>query len=563
MIRNIFPLLSLSLLLACQPSVPQADLILTGGPIYTVDDRQPTVAAVAVKDGRILYAGPAGDSLEALAGPATRRLDLAGRTLVPGLIEGHAHLMGLGYYARQLDLREVANYAELVDKVAEAVAETPVGTWIVGRGWHQSKWTPQPELMVTGYQTHEALSAVSPDHPVYLEHASGHAAFVNAKAMQLAGISADTQVGGDGEIIRYPDGQPTGVFTEMAASLIEQHIPESTPETDSLSLETAIRACLENGITGFHDAGAAQETLDLYARFLAQGKLPLRLYVMLTGTDSALLANWYARGPQVEPFLTIRAIKLYGDGALGSRGAWLLRPYRDRPGHTGNPITPAETILKVSREGLQHGFQVCTHAIGDRANRVVLDQYEQAYSEFPDAAADARFRIEHAQHLHPEDIPRFAALGVIPAMQAIHLSSDRPWAIDRLGEQRIEEGAYVWQDLLQSGARIVNGTDAPVEPVDPLACFYASVTRQTLDGHPPGGYEPAQRMTRAEALRSYTLDAAYGAFQEEEKGSIEPGKWADFTILSQDIMTVPDSLLLDTRVEMTVIGGDVVFDRGK
>lgn len=556
--RALLPLLFLlGWLMACHPTEP-ADLVLRGGIIHTLQGDQPQAEAVAIRGNRIVYVGDAKGAEAFIAAP-TRVMDLQGRTVTPGLIEGHAHLMGLGQFQRNLDLTQTRSYDDLVAAVAEAVKTTPEGQWITGRGWHQSKWTPQPQPMITGYQTHEALSAVSPDHPVYLKHASGHAAFANAKAMELAGITPETQIGGDGEIIRYPDGRATGIFTEAAARLIEQHIPANDSTQLALDLQAAIDACLRHGITGFHDAGVSQRIINLYQAFDDQGKLPLRLHVMLRGSDEALLQNWYARGPMLGAHLSVRAIKLYADGALGSRGAWLLEPYTDRPTHVGNPIMPVEAIERVARQGLQHGFQVCTHAIGDRANREVLNAYERALADAPQAADTARFRIEHAQHLHPDDIPRFAELGVIPAMQAIHLSSDRPWAIDRLGKQRIREGAYVWQKLLQSGVPIINGTDAPVEPVDPIACLYASVTRQTLDGVPPGGYESTQKMTRAQALRSYTLDAAYGAFREEDLGSIAVGKLADLTVFDQDLMTVPDSALLDTRVLMTIIDGEVVY----
>ena len=309
------------------------------------------------------------------------------------------------------------------------------------------------------------------------------------------------------------------------------------------------------------DAGIGRETIALYESMKKAGKMEVRLYTMLTGWDSELLNEWYEKGPFIDPdhLLTIRSVKLNCDGALGSRGAWLLEPYSDRPGHYGHETLPMEFVKETSLNGLRHGFQVCSHAIGDRANREILDRYEAAFKELPGQTGNHRFRIEHAQHLHPEDIPRFAALGVIPAMQAIHLSSDRPWAIDRLGEKRIKEGAYMWQALLQSGIPVVNGTDVPVEPLDPVASLYASITRKTLKGTPEEGYEPAQKMTREQALKSYTLDAAYGAFEEEIKGSITQGKLADFTIYNQDLMTVPEEDFLDTEVVMTVFGGKVVY----
>lgn len=546
---------------ACSEHPEPADLVLHNGTIYTMNEAQPKVQAVAIRGDRIVFAGT-NEAATSYISSATKVVNLEGKTVTPGLIEGHAHFMGLGQFKRNLDLKEAGTYQELVDMVANAVEETPPGQWILGRGWHQSKWDPQPEVMVTGYQTHDLLSGISPDHPVFLRHASGHAAFVNAKAMEMAGIKVGAKFEGEeGEIIVDAQGNPTGILTERAAALVSKLIPDDDPDQLYLDFRTAMETCLENGITGFHDAGINSRTIELYQKAVEEGEMDIRIYAMLSGSDTTLLDNWYERGPLIGDWLTIRSIKLYGDGALGSRGAWLLEPYSDRPGHVGNPITPSNVIEAVGKAGLEHGFQVCTHAIGDRSNQEVLDAYEAAYGAFPEAAKDARFRIEHAQHLDPEDIPRFSELGIIPAMQAIHMSSDRPWAIDRLGQKRIDEGAYMWQALLESGATIVNGTDAPVEPIDPIACFYASVTRRTLSGDPPGGFEPAQKMTREQALASYTTGPAYGSFLEERKGSIEVGKWADLTVFSQDLMAVPDDEILNTEVVMTIVGGKVRYSR--
>jgi len=343
--------------------------------------------------------------------------------------------------------------------------------------------------------------------------------------------------------------------------LITQHIPERTPDSDIKAFDLAVEACHKNGITSFHDAGIPRETIELYNKMKAEGKMETRIYGMLTGWDEDLLNEWFKKGIMVDRdnLFTIRSVKLNCDGALGSRGAWLLEPYSDRPNHFGHETLPMEFVRKTALNGLEHGFQVCSHAIGDRANREILDRYEIALNKYPESSKDHRFRIEHAQHLHPEDIPRFAKLRVIPAMQAVHMSSDRPWAIDRLGEKRIKDGAYMWQTLLQSGVPIVNGTDVPVEPLNPIASFYASVSRKTLKGLPEGGYEPEQKMTREQALRSYTLDAAYGAFEEDIKGSISVGKLADFTIYNQDLMTVNEGDILDTKISMTIFGGKVVY----
>jgi predicted amidohydrolase YtcJ len=562
-----WPLLFLITIISCKQKKPSADLILQGGKIYTLDDAQPIVEAVAVKDGKIVFAGSA-QAVEEFKSEKTKIFDLKGNTLTPGFIEGHGHIMGLGYNEMNLDLMDVKSYDEMVERVREAVAKAQPGQWILGRGWHQDKWETKPEKMVKGFQTHEALSAVSPNNPVFLRHASGHAGFANAKAMQIAGVNQlsvealkqNTEEGG--EIIRDELGNPTGLFNERAQTMIAQHIPENTEESDTKALELAIKACLANGITSFHDAGASRSSIDLFKKFKQQNKLDIGLYVMVTGFDPKLVYESFRKGPIIDStgILTIRSIKLNCDGALGSRGAWLLEPYSDRTDFHGMATLSMDTVLKIAREGLNHGFQVCSHAIGDRANKEILDRYEKAFTENPTNAKDVRYRIEHAQHLASTDIPRFAQLGVLPAMQAVHLSSDRPWAIDRLGEKRIKEGAYMWQALLKSGAKIVNGTDVPVEPINPIASFFASVTRQTLKGEPEGGYEPAEKMTREQALRSYTLDAAYGAFEEKIKGSIEVGKRADFTIFSQDIMTVSDQDLLKTKVTATVVGGRVLFE---
>ena len=559
--------LALICLLACSnPTKEFATILIYGGTIYTVDSITTTVEAVATKDNIILFAGTLAEA-EEFKNDQTQLIDLKGKTMTPGLIEGHGHFMGLGYNELSLDLMNTTSYQDIVDAVAERVKNAKPGEWITGRGWHQSKWDSMPEETVHGFQTHHLLSAVSPDNPVYLGHASGHAGFANAKAMEIAGLQVLSKDGINkyeiegGEVLVDALGRPTGVFNERAQGLIRQHIPKKTSETDIQAFELAVTACHENGITSFHDAGIGRKTIALYEKMKLEGKMNTRIYAMLTGWDEDLLNEWFVKGPMIDPdyLMTIRSVKLNCDGALGSRGAWLLEPYSDRPDHFGHETLPMDFVKKTALNGLQHGFQVCSHAIGDRANREILDRYEMAFKELPELTSNHRFRIEHAQHLHPEDIPRFAELQVIPAMQAVHMSSDRPWAIDRLGEKRIKEGAYMWQALLQSGVPIVNGTDVPVEPVNPIASFYASVSRKTLKGTPEGGYEPEQKMTRKQALKSYTLDAAYGAFEEDIKGSISVGKLADFTIYNQDLMTIDEDKILSTKVVMTIFDGKVVY----
>lgn len=546
-----------------------ADLVISGGKVYTVDDKVPVAEAVAVSNGRIVFVGSAADA-KAFIGTKTEVIDLKGQILTPGFIEGHGHLMGVGYNALNIDLMDVKSYDELIERVRQAAQKAKPGQWIIGRGWHQDKWDVKPDVIVKGFPVHKKLSEASPDNPVFLRHASGHAALANAKAMDVAGVSTlsveklRSEAGPGGEVIRDALGNPTGIFNERAMTLVADRIPEATEETDSQALTLALEACARNGITSFHDAGASRENIALFHKFKAGGKLTTRLYVMITGYDRDLVYEWFRKGPEVDSTgtLTIRSVKLNCDGALGSRGAWLLAPYSDRPDTHGMATLSMDTVLKTSRLALQAGFQVCSHAIGDRANREILDRYEQAFNENQASNAhERRFRIEHAQHIDPADLPRFSKLGVLAAMQAIHMSSDRPWAIERLGEKRIKEGAYMWQSLIRSGAHVINGTDAPVEPLNPIACFYASVTRRTLKGEPKEGFEPEEKMTREQALKSYTWEAAYGAFEENSKGSVTVGKLADFTVFSKDLMTIPDDSIQHAQVAMTIVGGKVIYTR--
>ncbi len=556
-------ILPLMMFTSCGPKEEPADTIIFGGTIYTVDENNPSVEAVAVRGDRIVFAGNMADA-EKFKSETTEMLDLEGRTMTPGWIEGHGHFFGMGQSKLNLDLSQVKNYDEMIALVKQAAENAAPGTWILGRGWHQSKWNQEPEEVVNGFQTHNKMSEVTPENPVWLTHASGHAAFGNAKAMEMSGVTSETADPDGGEIIKNELGNPTGIFNERAMSLISRNLPYSNEGDAKRAMALAVQEALANGITTFHDAGSGTETIELMKHFLDSGEMKVRLYVMLSGRDRNLLEEYYAKGPEIglgNNHLTIRSIKLNTDGALGSRGAWLLRPYTDRPETAGLETQPMPYVLQVAKEGLEHGFQVCAHAIGDRANQEVLDRFEQAFKENPSQANDHRYRIEHAQHLAAADIPRFGELGVIASMQAVHMSSDRPWAITRLGEQRIKEGAYVWRKLFDTGAVIMNGTDVPVEPINPIASFYASVTRQTLDGTPEGGFEPDQKMTREEGLHSYTLACAFGAFEEDIKGSIEVGKLADFTILSQDVMTVPDNEILDTKVDMTIVGGKLLYTR--
>jgi len=544
-----------------------ADLVLRGGRVVTVDEALPEAQAVAIRGDRILFVG-SDSEVEAYTGRETEVIDLAGRLAIPGFIEGHGHLMGLGQSRLQLDLMATASYQDLIDLVAEAVAGAQPGEWIVGRGWHQSKWDPAPDPAVRGFQTHHALSEVSPDNPVLLRHASGHASFANALAMELAEVNADTPDPAGGEIIRDEAGKPTGIFVETASGLVSAAYGTSRDSmtTEDLQAES-MRALLlaqeeafSKGVTSFQDAGVGVGTLEMYRRAIDDGDLKLRVWAMV----SASIPNLAEVLPAVrvvgygENRLTVRAIKAYSDGALGSRGAWLLDPYDDDPGNTGHNTVPLEEIEAVARLALEHEYQLCTHAIGDRANQAVLDIYATVFAEMPDDAKDARFRIEHSQILDPYDVPRFADHGVVAAMQGIHAISDGPWTPERLGEQRTLDRAFQFRDLIDAGVTVMNGTDTPVEDVNPIPSYYGTVVGRMNNGEV---LNPDQLMTRMEGLEAYTINAAYGAYEEFSKGSITPGKLADIVVLSQDILEIPDDEILDTRVDVTVVGGEVVYTR--
>jgi hypothetical protein len=544
----------LALFLAVRPAVAQertADLILYNGRIYTVDDNRPVADALAVRDGKVLFVGSRRGA-EALAGAGTQRIDLAGKTVIPGMVDAHVHLMGLGAALRTISLVGTRSYDAVVQRVVERAATLPAGEWIQGRGWDQNDWGD------THFPTHEALSRAVPDHPVYLTRVDGHAALVNAKAMELAGVTAATPDPDGGRIIRDADGNPTGVLIDRAQGLVARVIPEPSAREQRERLLAAIAEANRWGLTGIHDAGVDGGTIDLYEQVAREGRYSIRNYVMIDSGEETL-AKYFARGPQTGLYdgrISIRAIKVVADGALGSRGAALLEPYSDDPGNTGLLMLPPERIENIAERALRHGFQVNVHAIGDRANRITLDAFEAALKAVP--TADHRFRIEHAQIIHYQDIPRFAELDVIPSMQGSHQTSDMYWAIDRLGWTRVQ-GAYAWRSLLNTGVVIPNGSDFPVESPNPLISFRAFVTRQDVNGWPAGGWFPAQRTTREEALKSITLWPAYASFMEDVSGSLTPGKYADFVVLDQDIMTVAPEHILDTEVVMTVLGGGVVY----
>lgn len=541
-------------LLALVLALQAPDRILVNAVVHTMRDALPSAEAVAITGGRISAVGSTSELL-ATKGAGTQIMDLDGATVVPGFKESHGHFVGIGRARMVLNLVGTKSWDEVVSRVGEAARSRPAGSWIVGRGWHEEKWETRPRRQLRGFPTHHDLSAVSPDHPVFLTRADGHAGFANARAMALMGINIETKGPPGGEIIRDEDGQATGVFIDRAQGLIR---PPNPTEADlQQAIRLATEECLRKGITFFDDAGADLETIALYQALARKGQLGLRIYAMIQG-----LENLKRFGPPQpggdDAFLSVRSVKLAIDGALGSRGARLLEPYVDDPGNQGLWVTDPEAVREAALYGMENGFQVNVHAIGDAGNRAVLDAFEGAMKAYPEEK-DVRFRDEHSQILDDQDIPRFGRLGVIASIQGIHATSDLPWATDRLGAARVLEGAYVWQKLLKAGAVVINGTDAPVEDVDPLRSFYASVTRQSEAGTPPGGYQPDQRLSRQEALRSYTKDAYWASFAEKNGGTIEPGKWADLTILSKDILSVPDNQILGTRVLYTIVNGNVAY----
>lgn len=564
------PLAALLLLLVLtsftQPAVEPATLVLRNGKIVTVDDKLPEAQAIAVGGDRIVAVGT-NEAIHRYIGPSTQVIDLQGQLAIPGLVESHGHFMGLGQSKMNLDLMDVKDWNEIVTMVGDAAKRAQPGEWILGRGWHQEKWSSVPKPNVEGFPYHDTLSKASPNNPVLLTHASGHASFVNARAMQEAGITASTQNPSGGEILKDPQGRPIGLLRETASGLAGRAFDTwrskktaADRDLDALrQIELASQAALEAGITSFHDAGANFATIDIFKRVAAEGKLPIRLWVMVRDTNenlSARMKQYRAVGLH-NHHLTVAAIKVTSDGALGSRGAWMLAPYEDSPSSTGLPTTPIERIAETTRIALEHDVQLCVHAIGDRANREVLNVYERAYQSRPDLT-DLRWRIEHAQHINAADIPRFGQLGIIPAMQGVHATSDAPYVPARLGARRAEEGAYVWQRLMKTGAIIANGTDVPVERIDPMANFHATVTRKVKDG---SVFYGEQKMNRAEALKSYTWNGAYAAKEEALKGSLTVGKLADITVLSKDIMTVAEDEIPSTRVVYTILGGKVAFKR--
>jgi predicted amidohydrolase YtcJ len=549
---------------ACQQK-ESADTIFINGKICTVDEKNPQAEALAVAGERIIAVG-SNKAIEKLKNEKTQVIDLENKFVMPGFIEGHGHFSGVGQSLINLNFLQSKTWDEIVQMVAERAKTAKPGEWIIGRGWHQEKWTTTPAQNVLGYPYHDELSKVAPNNPVLLSHASGHALFANAKAMDMAGVSAETPSPLGGEIVRDNSGKAIGVFEERAMKVIykvyQEYLETLSPEEQKKQwlkgIELAQKECLAKGVTSFQDAGSKFNELDWYKELAEAGKLDLRLWAMIRHSSKDMEGKlqsfpWINLG---NGYFSVNGIKTEVDGALGSFGAWLLKSYQDKPDFEGQNTTSIEEVKKIAQMAREHKLQLCIHAIGDRANRVCLDIIEGELKKNP-SDKPLRWRIEHAQHLDPDDIPRFKKLGVIAAMQAVHCTSDAPFVVKRLGEERARKGAYAWRSLLDAGAVVTNGTDAPVEDVDPLRSFYAAVTRRRADNGMI--FFPEQKISRKEAIYSYTLANAYAAFEEQDKGSLSKGKLADLVVLSEDLRNCPDEAILGTKVLMTVVGGKVKY----
>lgn len=554
LIRNTVIALAAAASCSTTAVAQQADLLLLNARVYTADAAMPRAQAVAVRGDKIVFVGSNAEA-GVLRGAGTRVIDVAGKTLIPGMIDSHGHLTGLGSALRTVDLVGTRSLDEVIERVARRAGRLPAGAWVIGRGWDQNDW---PD---TRFPTHQRLSAAVGGHPVVLTRVDGHALFANARAMQQAGITRTTPDPAGGRILRDANGEATGVFIDNAMTLIRSAIPDETRAETREGVRLAMRELNRLGLTGIHDAGAGCSEISLYEEMAKAGELTARNYVMIDGDSQSCLDAMLKLGPREnvdgKHLIGVRAIKLSADGALGSRGAKLIEPYSDEPAQTGLELIPPSRVREVAVRALRSGFQLNVHAIGDGANRSVLDAFERALREVP--KHNHRFRVEHAQILHANEIPRFAQLGVIPSMQAVHQTSDMYWAESRVGWTRIQ-GAYAWRSLLNTGVIIAGGSDFPVESPNPLYSFLAAVARQDANGWPEGGWMPQQRMTREEALHHLTIWPAYASFRENLVGSITTGKLADMVVLSHDIMTVPIDRILDTRVELTIVNGKVVHE---
>ena len=529
-----------------------ADLLLRNGRFYPVSTPGAVEGSLAVRDGRIAFLGPDAGAA-GLIGSETEIVDLGGRTVTPGLIDAHSHLVGLGRALSQVDLVGTGSYQEVIERVRARAEKQPLGSWVNGRGWDQNDWP------VKEFPTHEALSAAVPDHPVWMRRVDGHAALLNERAMRELGLEDSIADPPGGRFLRDGEGRLTGVLIDDAMTVARAGLSaRSSVEEVAGWIEAGARHCVERGLTTVTDMGVDQVDTDAYARLRDAGRLPLRAALFLTD-EAELLASWFERGPEIDHHarVLVRGVKMYSDGALGSRGAAMVEEYSDEPGNLGLLRTSSEHVHDVCSRALEAGFHVGIHAIGDRGNLVSLDGIERCFGE---PRPEARFRIEHAQIMRLGDIRRMAELGVIASMQPTHATSDMPWAEDRVGPARIQ-GAYAWRRVLDAGGSLALGSDFPVELADPVHGLYSPVTRQDWQGKPAGGWLPRERLGRAEALRGFTLDAAHSLFLEEEVGSLEIGKRADLTVYARDVMTVPEAEMPAVEVDMTVVEGEIVYRR--
>ncbi len=546
----------LALLLASSVhSAPET--IFVNGNVYTADDARPKAQALAVTAGRISALGTT-EEMRKLAGETTRVIDLKGYTVLPGLTDAHCHIFGVGGREMTLNLEGTKTRAAFLAKVKERVSSSAPGKWITGRGWIETFWEPPT------FPTAAELDQIAPDHPVFLTRADGHAAVANSAALKLAKVTSETVSPFGGEVLKDQSGAPNGMLIDRAKDLVEKHVPEPSVAELEEALMLGAKRNLSLGWCEVQNPGSAADEIDIMRRLTADGRVKLRIYNAVSGPGEpadTLIREGAAIGVNDRRF-TQRTIKCYADGALGSRGAALLEKYADAE-TSGFLVTKEKDLASLFERALRAGIQVQTHAIGDRANRLVLDLYAAAFQAVPPnerKVAEPRWRIEHAQIISPQDIPRFAKLGVIPSMQPSHAISDLFFAPSRLGQKRLA-GAYAWQSLLKSGAIIPGGSDAPVERGEPMIEFYAAVARKSLEGEAKEGWHPEQAVSREQALKMFTIWPAVAAFEEKEKGSIEIGKLADLTVLSADIMKIPVPEILQARCEMTVIGGEIVFER--
>jgi len=558
---------------AATPAVAPADLVLRGGKVATVDPALGNAEAIAVNGYQITAVG-GNDEISAYIGPDTEVIELNGRFAMPGFIEGHGHFFSLGESKRILDLNDVGNWSEVVSMVAVAVDKAQPGEWIFGRGWHQDKWDSVPEDAVEGIPRNNSLNTVSLNNPVRLTHASGHAYYANDAALAAADIDNETLDPRGGTIVRSPEGEATGMLRETARNMIDAAVANyeatmSPAELKEINRDRVLLAgeeALRHGVTSFQDAGERtrqfSDDLEFLKELEQEGDLPVRLYMMVRGPSNAELERLlphFKMLPEGNDYLTVRSIKRQIDGALGTHGAWLLEPYEDLPETDGLVLETVEDIERTAEIAVEHGFQLNTHAIGDRGVRETLNLYERAWETTGVEGKDLRWRIEHAQHIDPLDVPRFGGLGVIAAVQAIHGSSDGPWIPSRLGDERAKSTSQPWRALFDTGAIITNGTDVPVESIDPISSYYASVSRMMINGEK---FYPEHAMTREEALQTYTLNNAIAAFEEDIKGTLTPGKYADIVVLSQDLLTVDEDKIPETTVDITIVGGEIKYRRG-